>query len=176
MAGVEVIVASGIIAALVSALFNLIQARKIEELRGRLDRRRFVHRVQFEKESKIYDELWAALVSLEDSIDSVHFQRMLRLLSSGDSPGRPEASEQFFAVFQGLRRGFRKSRPFVSGAVYESVNDLLSLVGGLTGPPLSQMSENSIKRLPAELQPKIDRICEAIRERIGNTEVEDRAA
>ena len=61
MTGIQVIVGSGIIAALVSALFNMIQARKIERLRQQLDERRFVHRVQFEEEFTVYKKLWVSL-------------------------------------------------------------------------------------------------------------------
>src|SRR4051812_41159350 len=107
--------------------------RQLRQLQEQIDRRQFVHRLQFETEFKAYDELWAAAFELfiaeirvqtrfEDQLGNLQCDDELTRLTAQNTcleslETLNGAADKFYDCFQHLK-------PFISTSVYAIANKL----------------------------------------------------
>jgi len=58
---------NSLIIILLPIIAKLFTDRKLAELKSSLTKVEFIHRLQFEKEFKIYEELWSKLIAFKDT-------------------------------------------------------------------------------------------------------------
>ncbi len=154
-------------------------AEEIEHLRSKLLRATHVHRVQFEKEFEAYRDIWGHLVEVRIAVLS------LRPVLDHVDPSEPEAERQvrrlkaFGEAFDPFSQAMEKNRPFYDHLVWTELRSLLSMFHGeavdyqYKERKHSEYWREATKNREA-ISEQIDRVCEAIRERIlGMTVVED---
>lgn len=152
--------------------------RTLESSRAESTKHVLVHRLQFEKEFSVYTELWAGLVELRRATLA------LRPVMDRYDPQEPEEvrkqrrMEPFVAAFNFLLNVNDKHRPFIADRVFRICDDLLGLARreSIDYVELSAKEEQrrywkDSEQNAKELVQKIDAICDAIRERIGNMTV-----
>ena len=149
-----------------------------QRLKSELDKGLYIHKVQFEKEFQIYEELWAELVELRKATltlrpafdmvnpkESEEDRKRKRLIRFSDSIGA------FIDVTD-------KNRPFYSEDVYESMGNLWKLAHSESvqykhSDPYSDSYWEKAQENRDTILTEIDKCCEMIRQRIGEVRVAD---
>lgn len=142
-------------------------------LQHALDRRLHVHALQFEKEQKVYEEIWATLIEMAKSVsqlrppldyhkpEETEEQRKLARLSR-----LSESAQRFLDQVN-------KERPFYARDVYDKLHELGQIVRveaiEYQYGDASELSDYWRKALENSkaISAKIDEVCEVIRRRIG---------
>ena len=149
-----------------------------QSLKAELEKGLLVHKVQFEKEFKIYEELWSKLVELKkaalslrpefdmvDPKESEEERKAKRLTKFGD------AIADFIDITD-------KNRPFYSEEVFRSMEKLWKLAHSEAiqykhqDPYADSYWDKAYKNREAILG-EIESCCEQIRQRIGSVRVSD---
>lgn len=154
------------------AIWNIRQQTRFEHLKTEFEKQLFNHRIQFEKEFAVYDELWTRLVELQKSIE------MLQPLMDYVPPGKTydETIKERVAAIVDLSNDtmeiFLKRKPFYSSSVFERIEPLLRLVrrevleighGTRFDPEYWKRRRATVEEFVRLLDP----ICDTIRERIN---------
>ena len=132
--------------------------KEIEELKASHSKELFIHKLQFEKEFKIYEYLW---------MNIAHFQRALHLFSDPEDKGQ---LDEIARLFREVKETIINNTPFYS----EEINEKAELILNLSiRPILLSVHEKKIKKEGLEdIEKEISIICadieEAIRKRINN--------
>lgn len=155
--------------------FKARSAEALERQRYTLGKSTLVHRVQFEKEFKVYEELWSAIVELQAATSSLRPM----LDQTPDDPVQ-ERRERLTRVGKALRNCVTvvfKNRPFYHESIYLLAEQLQSIAHrealdyslGSEGR-LVEYYERAEKNVQ-ELTHISEEICKGIRGRIAAIEV-----
>jgi hypothetical protein len=156
--------------------FRAQSGRVLEQHKYSLGKFSLVHKLQFEKEFRVYEDLWAQIVELRGAAMSL--RPMIDY--GGDSTKDEEIKRRLKLVsdaFETCRKTVLTNQPFYHAPVYELANDLLSATRreafdyqrGREGRwaeyyEIAQKNADQIVGLA-------NRICDIIRERISSLEV-----
>jgi hypothetical protein len=165
-----------ILISIILAFWNLFQQLKIETLRKEIEKQLLVHRLQFEKEFNIYNELWAKLVDLRAVIT------LLRPKVGTNEPGKNYDETVQIRLDKAIKIGneviemVEKNKPFYAKAIYFELLKIIKIIRAEVievthGDRRQQDYWVGGEKNIGELLPQIEVVCEAIRERIGNIEV-----
>ena len=132
--------------------------KEIEELKTSHSKELYIHKLQFEREFKIYEYLW---------MNIAHFQRALHLFSDPEDKAQ---LDDISRLFKEVKETIINNVPFYSKEIYEKAELILNLS---IGPILLSIHEKKInKDRLQEIKNDISIICndieKAIRERINN--------
>ena len=157
------ILISGVVA-IISLVWTFIQNIELQRQKGIIEKKSFVHKLQFEKEFCLYEELWEAIIELQQSIRSM------------DSA---EPNKVYLKVIK-LQFLIRKNLPFYPEPIVDHLARLISLMNeDITNQSSlhfnieykGQPDEALIKYIlhkRGELGGITKDICDAIRKRIDN--------
>jgi len=146
---------------------------KLEEIKSLYSKEKYIHRLQFEKEFKIYSELWEKLVDLRDStallIPMVDFED----LTKSHEEVQKERYQNVNKAYTDVQKVIYNNKPFYDESVYKSAKDILkktfsqaSAFGSYVGDMGEYLGEAE-KRID-EINEIINKIEKAIREQIRN--------
>ncbi len=146
------------------------------ELQASLNAQLHVHKVQFEKELQVYEEIWASLIEVRKETTK------LRPLLDHINPEESEEERKrkrlvsFGEAFQVFLDKVNKERPFYAQEVYEKLQELIDLVQteaieyqhlkGDSADYWKKAMENS-----KQINELIETSCERIRSRIAKISV-----
>jgi len=181
----KLIAAGGIGAAIIGVIGKLVVDRKLQEqkhkydkqiepLKSELQRKNTIHKLQFEKEFKLYEELWKALVDVRSTaiitptVDIMPKEQALHDVYKD----RYESAVDAFNKANDL---FKYHRPFYHDDVSKITEELLAQcrkhirkVAGVLGSGRSdQKLYESAEELFEKMTEAINTIEEAIKRRIG---------
>jgi len=99
--------------------------KELEQTKSSLSKERYIHRLQFEKEFRIYEELWRYLIQLQDSVS--------KLIPIADicEPGRTkeeikkERLQNVQKDYNKVQKSIKNYKPFYSEKVYKNANEIL---------------------------------------------------
>ncbi len=147
-------------------------AQKIEGLKSQLNAKFHAQTVRFEKEFKVYEEVWGALLELRNA--TVH----LRIAGKEDPDERMNRYRKAFDNFYPVLYG---SKPFIPQEIFSSLEDLLRVIfseasnqqrlaseGNLPDKIWIEMMDRSEHNIELILE-KVDIACEYIRQAIKNS-------
>ena len=142
-----------------------------EELRGRVEKRVYIYKIQYEKEFEIYQELWATLIPLYqkttllrpiiDNYDPKEDERMRRRL------------EEFRKSFIPLQEVVQKQRPFYAPEIFNALNKIMmichkeSIEYEFKEGRSHKEYWDSQQKFSTDISVAIDECCETIRKRIN---------
>jgi len=136
--------------------------KEIEELKSSHSKEQFIHKLQFEKEFKIYEYLWMKIA---------HFKRALEAFyREPDKPKDKKQLDDFLQNFKEVKETIINNAPFISKEIYSSAQDILDLA---IGPFLYYaQTKTVVEEKLLEIRDKVPKICDniekAIRDRIKN--------
>ena len=135
----------------------------LEELRNRSSRGLFVYELQFQKEFEIYLCLWKEVLALGRSASQFR-----EILTGADSTPSDDL-EKLRTTHDGLRDRVYDNRPFYAPDVYDMAKELLKKARKVLSHQDERRRTNNREKteeLLDEISRMIDRLCDAIRERI----------
>jgi hypothetical protein len=148
-------------------------AKELEGLKSQLNAKFHAQTVRFEKEFKVFEEVWAALVSLRDATT-----RLRPTIDYAD-PKKPEVAkerlEDFGKGYDGFYSVVHCNRPFFPQEIFDLLRGLLKLALGEArdyqegwSDPRSHDPDywKTAEKNSQEILARIEEICEAIRKRI----------
>lgn len=155
------------------AIWNVYQQIRIETLKKEHEKQLHIHRLQFEKEFEIYNELWGKLIKLRNtaallrpqfdykdpnkSLDEVIKERLDNVIENGNQ-----------AV-----DSIEKNKPFYAEEIYKILIEIVKLTKKeiievqYGDKSQSEYWEDGEKTLNTLIK-LTDNVCNTIRERIGN--------
>lgn len=150
--------------------------KKLEKLKSSLSKVEFIHRLQFEKEFKIYEKLWSYLVDLQEATEQLDPVIEFRDPNKSEEEIKTEKMTNVRNAYVKVQKGITRNKPFYDKNVYEGANDILkkSIKHWISFAFPSKDPKNIIqyyeeaKKLTTEINAIIDKIENAIRERIRN--------
>lgn len=146
---------------------------ELQQLRDRLERGQFVHRLQFETEFKIYRELWEKLVEAKGA--ALQLRYIATPVNADTTP--EQIDERNIQRYSKAEAAFRKcyisSEPFLDPQVHEVVKKLAHAIFD-EGCSFADRTHTHAKDHWAEtkknaklIEEHTEAICGAIRQRIG---------
>jgi len=183
----KLIIAGGIGGTIVGGIAKLVVDRKLAEqqagydqqleaLKSKLEKKRIIHKLQFEKEFKIYLELWTALVKL---------RRVCALLMPISEFGvntnetvderKQRKAKDFGDAYNALIPIVENNRPFYAPEVYEKAARLISsawqqgmsVIYVYYGIETTSQDYQNVKAKVDEITAIVNEIEAVIRNRIG---------
>ena len=147
--------------------------KEIEKLKAILDKQVHVHKLQFETELKIYQEIWSILVEVRKATAK------LRPIVDSFDPNETEDERkhrrltEFGNAFQKFIDQVNKERPFYPEEIYSKLRDLIGIVREEAidyeySKPRDKGYWKKAEENSEVINQHIDEICEAIRQRIKN--------
>lgn len=157
------------------AIWNLFQQIRLEDLKKEKEKQLHVHRLQFEKEFGIYNDLWTNLVDLRAII------ALLRPELDSTEPGKTYEETIQARIVRALEIGnmtidtIERNKPFYAKAIYDELGKIIKLIKTEIievrhGDRLTKKYWEDGQKNLNELVQLTDNVCEAIRNRIGNLE------
>ncbi len=118
----EVVVAiiTSAVALTVAGITLFFQARQnstLERTKAQLQQMDFIHRLQFEKEFSIYEELWKDLFSVHEQLA----QYLTKTRSTTDVRILNQLTVDMFRVAQDFHVKVAKNKPFFSSEIYKQI-------------------------------------------------------
>jgi hypothetical protein len=163
-----------VLTAIGTVVWNAIQQRQIERLKGESLMSIHVHKLQFEKEFEIYNALWGKLVDLKKKV------LILRTPKEAIEYGKYEdfienKLEQFSNSYDAVFEMVHNNKPFYSEDIFKTIDALLRHCQKEFFRIQFKHEKNEKSERPeVDLLKSIDKttryinsICEAIRKRIG---------
>lgn len=161
-----------VIISIFALYWNYRQQLSIEKLKRENEKDKLIHRIQFEKEFEIYNELWGKLVDLRNQTVALRPE-----FDSLDPNKTKEEIEKerlmnLNEAFSACIISFEKNKPFYIKEVYDEIEKAIKLsrkevnqlrYGDNKTDEYWKKAEQNI----AELIASIDKTCEIIRHRIG---------
>jgi tetratricopeptide (TPR) repeat protein len=182
----KLIAAGGIGAAIIGVIGKLVVDRKLQEqkhkydkqiepLKSELQRKNTIHKLQFEKEFNLYEELWKALVAVRKT--AVITPTLDNNMPKDKLPYDVYRERYYIAldVFNKAKNLFEDHRPFYHDDVSRITKDLLHQcrgyivsVGEMLGSgKFDDKLEKEADKLLEKVPEAINEIEEAIKRRIG---------
>jgi hypothetical protein len=165
------------IIAIGSLIWNYYQQKKLMQFQKILEKKNLIHKLQFEKEFNIYNELWSKLIALRNLTASL---RPIMEQTDGKSNAqlKEEKLKKLYPAFNEVIIEFDNNRPFYSEAVYNEINEILKISRseaiefeylGYTQSSDYKKAEENINKIVSSM----DKICDIIRKRIDFVEIQD---
>jgi hypothetical protein len=160
------------------AIWNFYQQIRITYLNREIEKQLHVHRIQFEKEFEIYKDIWSKLFDMRIIVEK------LRPKFDFTEPGLTFEESVKLRLSKAVVIGndiidsVEKNKPFYSKKVYDSLDKIIKLTkkevievqyGNKSTIEYWENGENNME----EILKLIDIICETIRDRIGNIEINE---
>ncbi len=98
----------------------------MEELKSSLSKEQFIHKLQFEKEFKIYEELWKKLVDLKEATEKIIPINGYREPGKDDAEIDKERAQIVAEAYSEVRKIINYNKPFYDEKVYENTEKILS--------------------------------------------------
>lgn len=111
----------------VATVWNYIQIKRVIRMQTNDDAKKLIHKCQFEKEFKIYTELWKTLVDIRNATAILRPEREMVDPSLTEEERRNSKIVRFNDAFLQAEIAFEHNRPFYSIEIYKVVADLLRL-------------------------------------------------
>jgi len=165
---------NSVLIVLITFIGNFIVKKKLEKLKSSLSKERYIHKVQFEKEFDIYQNLWKELVALRRSIFTLFIPNYLFVPLDSEAENNIEVKklERFRTVLEKATLTIEDYAPFYSQKVFEYSTEMLKLSRKLNSiyheikDPEEQYKKTKEKK--EEMLSLINNIEKVIRDRIGN--------
>ena len=109
----------------VSLIWNYSQSKKIIRLETEAEAKKLIHKVQFEKEFSLYNELWTKIIDLRNASASLRPDLDYVDKTKSDSEIRTEKLKLLYEKFNEVVRSFEYNRPFYSSEIYKEVEKVL---------------------------------------------------
>ena len=161
----------------IALIWNFWQQKRIEELKRDNEKATLVHRVQFEKEFKIYNDLWGKLIELRDLAKSLR----PHLDSYNDAQTFEEIAKERLTKLQdaynACKVSYEQNKPFYSNEVYLAVEKAIQTAHKeaveyrFEDRNTREYWNNADKNIQ-ELNDALDVTCDIIRKRIGILNIE----
>ncbi len=155
---------------LLLAVWNIMQQRKLQELKRMGDKQLHIHTLQFDKEFEIYSEIWIELVKLRNSIRKPGLQPGTHGSKLTGDEVLQERLEKTIEIGNSLIEKVEHNKPFYAAKVYNSLHEVINLLndeitrlGEMPGREYWKEGEATIYKLLSATET----VCETIRERIG---------
>lgn len=130
-----------------------------------------IHQIQFEKEFKIYSELWESLVELKEGLKGLNLRFFLEKNKDTFESEKVILQKEFDKLLGRCDSMYKNNKPFYSDEVYQLVSRFVPHIlneGGLLFMGRKGPDETLVAI--GDIEVKIDEICVAIRKRIGTIE------
>ena len=144
----------------------------LDKLKSRLDRRLHVHKLQFEKEQSVYQDVWGNLIDLRKAVSELRPVIDIGLSKVPEEEQRRERLKNLSTTAQCFLDQVNKERPFYAEGVYIILHELAELVRNESidydmgrpedGPDYWKTRKENLNAI----EEKTNVICEAIRERL----------
>jgi hypothetical protein len=168
------------IIALISLIWNYIQQVKLENLKSENQKSIHVHKLQFEKEFKLYEDTWIKATFIMHELNKFELDHAKYDKAKNENdPAIKEFSrkvqeriEILIPLLTNMFDFIRENEPFYPKSVYVDVRQfinqslMLSMTSQLTDYGFSWKQEY-IKSQIKEGEQHLENICESIRNRIG---------
>ena len=147
--------------------------KDLEKIKSSFSKEQFIHRLQFEKEFKIYSELWANLIKLKNSVELSIFQEAFKAFRVNKNEIGGKLIIDLMDNINNAKRTIENNRPFYSEEIYRNALKIVELTKSFLGQPKA-LEESDIEHLSKLVESKdqvykiIDDIELATRERIRN--------
>lgn len=148
-------------------------SKELADIKSSLSKEQFIHRLQFEKEFKIYSNLWEKLIRLKNSAELVTLHDALR--AKGE-PRKEFESQMVIKLMDNIinvQRTIEDNRPFYNEEIYKNALRIIELTKTFLGRP-KDLGEEKIEHLSklvkgeSQIYKIINDIELAIRKRIRN--------
>ena len=157
-------------------IWNYVQSRKILKLETEAEAKRLVHRIQFEKEFAIYNDMWGKLIEVRNATAAL--RPMLDYVDKGKTEDeiRMDRLTKLQDKFNEAVRIFDHNRPFYSDEIYKEVETLLK-TSRFEAIDYQHKDNRDVKywedadKNAKLIASSIDKICGLIRKRIQVIEV-----
>ena len=142
------------------------------------DKTVLIHKIQFEKEFNIYDELWPCLTDLRNATHALRPNIEQIDMSIPEEVRRKKKAEDFIKAHNKCVGVFDNNKPFYPEDIYEKIADLI-LKTKFEKNSFDFMLEVNLERFDEaklkmdEIIQKVESICLKIRSRIGTLKTSD---
>ena len=150
---------------------------EIETEKVKNDNQKVVHRLQFEKEFKVYKELWPLLMQLRNSTSDIRPVSEIYKESDSKEDIRNSKKRNFSNNYKACLEIFDHNKPFYPEVVYSKIEKVLLTskkeIYALT--PRSELKDDYYEEGEKNMElirEYIDEICVLIRDRIGMLRIE----
>ncbi|CAZ96801.1 hypothetical protein [Zobellia galactanivorans] len=131
-----------------------------------------IHKIQFEKEFEIYNQLWGDLVNMRNSTITLRPKLDIVNPKESETDRKKRKLEKFRQSFKKCLNTFENNKPFYSELVYEEIDNLIKLVKkeileyNFETENDDEYWENA-ENNTLEIIRSTDKICKEMRKRIG---------
>ncbi len=137
----------------------------------------FIHKIQFEKEFEIYNELWKNLIELRNYTSLLRPQLDFINLKESDEE-KKNRLEKFNLAFKRCINTFENNKPFYPKDVYDEIEKTIQLarkevIEYNRGEKCTKEYWENTEKNIAEIVNSTDIVCDKIRERIGLIKIEN---
>lgn len=156
---------------IVLAIWNFSQQKKIEKLKGDIDKKLFVSKIQFEKEFAIYNEIWEKIIDLRKHVSSL--RPMADFIGADLTYEETIKNRAISAEKSGneVISTIEKNKPFYPISIHKELIEIIKIirreiiqVAFADNRNMEYWSEG--EKTIENLFSRIDAVCEAIRQRI----------
>lgn len=157
----------------IGALFwNFWQQKSIEKLKRENEKANLIHKVQFEKEFEIYNDLWGKLIDLRNHTGALRPQMDSYDPNQSEEERMKERLEKLNDSFNACLASFDKNKPFYPQDVYDKIEKALRLsrseaIDYQHGDKHSREYWEDSKKNIDEMIDAMEKVCEIMRKRIG---------
>ncbi|MFW9851831.1 MAG: hypothetical protein ACFFDS_02725 [Candidatus Thorarchaeota archaeon] len=135
--------------------------KEIAKLKSSLTKTEFIHKLQFNKEFEIYEELWK------------HLDNLQKLMVEAGINLTKEWKDNVNQTYKAISSKIRENKPFYDEEVFKNANKILlhsNIIDYMTHHPQSEEVSNieEVNRRKDEVDNLINNIEKAIRTRIHN--------
>ena len=161
-----------ICASIGALIWNYWQQKSIEKLKRENEKENLIHRIQFEKEFAIYNDLWGKLVDLRNMTVSLRPQLEFAELGQTEEERIQERLRKLYDAWNACVISFDTNKPFYPKEVYDQIEKAIRISereaieyrhGDSKDKEYWESAEKNIK----EIVGSMDKACEIIRQRIG---------
>ncbi|HEB35926.1 hypothetical protein LCGC14_2722740 [marine sediment metagenome] len=147
--------------------------KKNEEIKSLYSKEQFIHKLQFEKEFKIYLNLWEKLISLKNSAELVTLHDALKTKGEHKKEIEGQIIIKLIDDINNVKRTTENNRPFYDEEIYNNALKIIESTKTFVGRSEDlgkEKIEHLLKLVKSESQiyKIIDSIEKAIRKRIRN--------
>ena len=161
-----------VIISLFALFWNYLQQNSIEKLKSEKEKSKLIHRIQFEKEFNIYNELWYKLIDLRNIVGLLRPEFDFVDPSKTPDEVTREKLNKINEAFHSCVMSFDNNKPFYPKEVYDEIEKILRLSrkearqfqGGDSHK--KEYWEQGEKNINGIIE-SMDKVCDIIRTRIG---------
>lgn len=149
---------------------------KIRNLQAELDKGTHVHRVQFEKEFQIYQEIWSYLVSLEQSALTLMPLKRETHNRELELDGKKKKLNDFKTCYKNFSAAYKNNQPFYEEEIYNILKKAdKNIIGSITFCTINIDKDllDETKKYRKNLLKNISKCCSLIRKRINSLQPSD---